>query len=62
MPAMIEITDAEKMLIRALVSATEMPTSETHISTREGVEEEFDPCRQAQFALAQARGFRVQLV
>jgi DNA primase len=50
-PAEAQITDAEKILIRALVSATEMPTSEAHISTREGVEEEFDPCRQAQFAL-----------
>jgi DNA primase len=50
-PAEAQITDAEKILIRALVSATEMPTSEAHLSTREGVEEEFDPCRQAQFAL-----------
>ncbi len=50
-PAEAQITDAEKILIRALVSATEMPTSEAHLSTRDGVEEEFDPCRQAQFAL-----------
>jgi DNA primase len=50
-PAEAQITDAEKILIRALVSATEMQTSEAHLSTREGVEEEFDPCRQAQFAL-----------
>jgi DNA primase len=50
-PAEVQITDAEKILIRALVSATEMQTSESHLSTREGVEEEFDPCRQAQFVL-----------
>lgn len=50
-PAEAQITDAEKILIRALASATEMQTSEAHLSAREGVEEEFDPCRQAQFAL-----------
>ena len=50
-PAEAQITDAEKILIRALASATEIQTSESHLSTREGVEEEFDPCRQAQFAL-----------
>src|SRR5712691_6075158 len=50
-PAEAQITDAEKILIRALASATEMQTSEAHPSAREGVEEEFDPCRQAQFAL-----------
>ena len=50
-PAEVQITDAEKILIRALVSATEMQTSEEHLSARDGAEEEFDPCRQAQFAL-----------
>ncbi|MGA9798059.1 MAG: DNA primase [Terriglobales bacterium] len=50
-PAEAQITDAEKILIRALASATEIQTSETHLSAREGVEEEFDPCRQAQFVL-----------
>jgi DNA primase len=50
-PAEAQITDAEKILIRALASATEMQTSEAHLSAREGVEEEFDPCRQAQFVL-----------
>jgi DNA primase len=50
-PAEAQITDAEKILIRALASATEMQTSEVHLSARDGVEEEFDPCRQAQFAL-----------
>jgi DNA primase len=50
-PAEVQITDAEKILIRALASATEMQTSQAHRSAREGVEEEFDPCRQAQFVL-----------
>ena len=50
-PAEAQITDAEKILIRALASATEMQTSEEHLSARDGVEEEFDPCRQAQFVL-----------
>ena len=50
-PAEVQITDAEKILIRALASATEMQTSEEHLSARDGAEEEFDPCRQAQFVL-----------
>ncbi len=50
-PAEIQITDAEKILIRALLSATEVQTSEAHASARDGAEEEFDPARQAQFAL-----------
>ena len=50
-PAEAQITDAEKILIRALASATEMQTSEEHLSARDGAEEEFDPCRQAQFVL-----------
>jgi DNA primase len=50
-PAEVQITDAEKILIRALASATEMHSSPAHRSAREGVEEEFDPCRQAQFVL-----------
>ncbi len=49
--AEVQITDAEKILIRALVSATEMQTSEEHLSARDGAEEEFDPARQAQFVL-----------
>jgi len=47
----IQITDAERILIRALVSATEIQNSEEHLSARDGAEEEFDPCRQAQFVL-----------
>ncbi len=50
-PAEVPITDAERILIRALASATEVQTSEAHLSARDGVEEEFDPARQAQFVL-----------
>jgi DNA primase len=49
-PAESQVTDAEKILVRALTSAREM-TSEQHISSRDGVDEEFDPARQAQFVL-----------
>ena len=50
-PLEAQVTDAEKILIRALTSAREMQTAEEHISARDGAEEEFDPARQAQFAL-----------
>ena len=53
--AMVQITDAEKILIRALASATEMQVNEEHRSAREGADEEFDPARQAQFALRSER-------
>src|SRR5437764_499366 len=46
-----QVTDAEKILIRALASGAEMQSSEEHLSARDGAEEEFDPARQAQFAL-----------
>ena len=49
-PAETQITDSERVLIRALVSATEMQSG-ARISARDGAEEEFDPARQAQFAL-----------
>ena len=50
-----QATDAEKILIRALASATEIITSEERTSSREGADEEFDPARQAQFALHSER-------
>jgi DNA primase len=50
-PAEAQVTDAEKVLIRALASARQIQTAEEHISTRDGAEEEFDPARQAQFVL-----------
>ena len=50
-PAEPQVTDAERILIRALASAHEMQTVEEHLSARDGAEEEFDPARQARFAL-----------
>jgi DNA primase len=53
-PAETQATDAERILIRALASARQMLPGE-HLSARDGAvftkEEEFDPARQAQFAL-----------
>jgi DNA primase len=54
-PIEAQVTDAEKLLIRALTSAGEMNTSEEHFSARDGVEEEFDPARQAHFVLNNER-------
>ena len=50
-PAEAQVTEAEKVLIRALASAREMQANAEHISMRDGAEEEFDPARQAQFVL-----------
>jgi len=49
-PTEAQVTDAEKILIRALASSNEMSTEE-HISARDGAEEFFDPARQARFAM-----------
>jgi DNA primase len=49
-PVEAQITDAEKILIRALASIRQMQSGE-HLSARDGAEEEFDPARQAQFVL-----------
>jgi DNA primase len=46
-----QITGAERVLIRALASGTQMQPGATRSTAREGTDEEFDPCRQAQFAL-----------
>ena len=53
-PAEAQITDAERILIRALAAANEM-SSEDHLSARDGAEEDFDPARQARFALQSHR-------
>ena len=45
-----QVTDAEKILIRALASARQMQPGE-RLSARDGAEEEFDPARQAAFVL-----------
>jgi DNA primase len=50
-PAEAQITGAERVLIRALASATQMQSAVTRSSAREGTDEEFDPARQAQYAL-----------
>jgi DNA primase len=50
-PAEAQVTEAEKVLIRALASARQMQTNEEHVSMRDGAEEEFDPARQAQYVL-----------
>jgi DNA primase len=46
-----QFTDAEKVLLRALASAAEIQSSGARTSARDGAEEEFDPYRQARFAL-----------
>src|ERR1700691_2006722 len=46
-----QITGAERVLVRALASATQMQANAARSSTREGTDEEFDPARQAQYAL-----------
>jgi DNA primase len=46
-----QVTGAERVLIRALASATEMQAGATRSSARDGADEEFDPARQAQYAL-----------
>jgi len=50
-PAEAQVTDAEKVLIRALASARQIQSGEDHISARDGAEEDFDPARQARFVL-----------
>ncbi|MGB8916809.1 MAG: toprim domain-containing protein, partial [Candidatus Sulfotelmatobacter sp.] len=50
-PLEAQATDAERILIRALASARQMQPDAVHLSARDGAEEEFDPARQAQYAL-----------
>ncbi|HTT18779.1 MAG TPA: DNA primase [Candidatus Sulfotelmatobacter sp.] len=50
-----QVTEAEKVLLRALASARQMQSNEEHVSMRDGAEEEFDPARQAQFVLQNER-------
>ena len=54
-PPQVQVTDAEKVLIRALASARQIQPNEDHLSARDGAEEEFDPARQAAYVL-QAEG------
>jgi len=50
-PVEAQVTDAERLLIRALASASQVSEGEEHVSGRDGVDEEFDPAGQARFAL-----------
>jgi DNA primase len=54
-PPETQITDSERVLIRALASATLMQSGGNRTSSRDGTDEEFDPARQAQFALQTER-------
>jgi hypothetical protein len=47
----IQATDAERILIRALASSRQMQAEVEYVSGRDGVDDEFDPARQARFAL-----------
>jgi DNA primase len=49
-PVEAQVTDAERLLIRALASASQM-SEEGHVSGRDGVDDAFDPAAQAHFAL-----------
>ena len=51
-PPQSQVTEAEKVLIRALASARQIQPNEEHLSARDGAEEEFDPARQAAYVLA----------
>jgi len=50
-PAEAQITDAEKILIRALASSRQIQPNEEHLSMRDGADAEFDPAAQAHFVL-----------
>jgi len=54
-PAEAQVTQSERILIRALASAGQVQAGESRISARDGVDEEFDPARQAQFILTSER-------
>jgi DNA primase len=54
-PVEAQITDAERILVRALASAHEMQSGQEHLSARDGAEEEFDPARQARYAIESER-------
>jgi DNA primase len=49
-----QVTDAEKILVRALASETQFQT-EDYVSDRSGADEAFDPARQARYVLSAER-------
>ncbi len=50
-----QVTEAERILIRALATAREMQADNSRVSERDGAEEEFEPARQAAFVLHDER-------
>jgi DNA primase len=54
-PAATQLNGAERILIRALASATQISPEVSRLSARDGAEEEFDPARQAQYVLQTER-------
>jgi DNA primase len=50
-----QVTQAERILIRALASASDIAPGESTSSSRDGADDEFDPARQARFALHHER-------
>jgi len=65
LPVETQVTEAEKIFLRALTSAREMQSAEAHLSARDGAEDEFDPARQAHFALSSEhlhRGLSTELL
>jgi DNA primase len=47
----VQATDAERILIRALASSRQMQPEADYFSARDGADDEFNPARQAQYAL-----------
>jgi DNA primase len=54
-PSEAQVTGAERVLIRALASSQQMQSETTYGSARDGADVEFDPARQAQYALESER-------
>ncbi|PYX28569.1 MAG: DNA primase [Acidobacteria bacterium] len=54
-PVDSQITGAERVLIRALASASQISSGSDRTSAREGTDEAFDPARQAQYVLQAER-------
>jgi len=50
-PAEAQVTDAEKILIRALASSRQIQPNEEHLSMRDGADAEFAPAAQAHYVL-----------
>ncbi len=55
MAAESQVTPSERILIRALATASEFPSGEEYTSSRDGADDEFDPGRQARFYLTEER-------